>query len=367
MPVGSGALLLLALAVSPDTCAPGECFGSEGNRVVQRMSLAPPARGREPTVFCAIYTHHPRHSTGCAAIKATWGAECDQLLFVSDRHDPSLPARRLAHDGEESYDNLWQKVRSAWRMIHRDFLEDFDFFLIGGDDLYVAMSNLRWLLRDAPVAEPDSRGEPLYLGRRMRQVQWSGSDLLGVSASGQAFNSGGAGYVLNKMALRLLGPELAKPHKLSPQCAAEVRDSAEDVRVAACLEHLGVLPADTRDAAGEERFHPFNPGDMATTNINPHVQVPGSADWFAKYVAEFRPRTGLACCSRFSVSFHYMTPVLMHEVHRALIPARKWSKAKGSKQPPPIGVLPSPYTPRARCSAASVAPRPPPAPSGELK
>ena len=65
------------------------------------MSLAPPARGREPTVFCAIYTHHPRHSTGCAAIKATWGAECDQLLFVSDRHDPSLPARRLAHDGEE--------------------------------------------------------------------------------------------------------------------------------------------------------------------------------------------------------------------------------------------------------------------------
>ena len=69
--------------------------------MVQRMSLAPPARGREPTVFCAIYTHHPRHSTGCAAIKATWGAECDQLLFVSDRHDPSLPARRLAHDGEE--------------------------------------------------------------------------------------------------------------------------------------------------------------------------------------------------------------------------------------------------------------------------
>ena len=65
------------------------------------MSLAPAARGREPTVSCAIYTHHPGHSTGCAAIKATWGAECDQLLFVSDRHDPSLPARRLAHDGEE--------------------------------------------------------------------------------------------------------------------------------------------------------------------------------------------------------------------------------------------------------------------------
>jgi hypothetical protein len=56
-------------------------------------------RSREPT--CAIYTHHPGHSSGCAATKATWVAGCDQLLFVSDRHDPPLPARCLAHDGEE--------------------------------------------------------------------------------------------------------------------------------------------------------------------------------------------------------------------------------------------------------------------------
>jgi glycoprotein-N-acetylgalactosamine 3-beta-galactosyltransferase len=29
--------------------------------------------------------------------------------------------------------------------------------------------------------------------------------------------------------------------------------------VAACLEVLGVFPHDTRDALGEERFHPFMP------------------------------------------------------------------------------------------------------------
>jgi hypothetical protein len=34
----------------------------------------------------------------------------------------------------------------------------------------------------------------------------------------------------------------------------------QDVHVAKCLKHFGVVPYDTRDALGQERFHPFTPG-----------------------------------------------------------------------------------------------------------
>ena len=301
------------------------------------------------------------HSTsGCAAIRATWGAECDQLLFISDRYDPALPAVRLAHEGPEAYVNMWQKVRAAWMLLYRDFVDDFDFFLMGGDDLYVLVPNLRHLLRTH-----DGDGEPLYLGRRMRQVPWSGWQ--GNGQGGQLFNSGGAGYVLNAAALRLLGPELAKPLARSPACSAHAVDSAEDVRVATCLASLGVRPADTRDAAGEERFHPFHPGDMATTNLDLHSHVPGSAEWFARYVHEFRPRTGINCCSRWSVSFHYMTPRMQEELHSLLETPRAQSLRAGAEVPPPVVAtqLPSPaplapYMPAVHRTCRS---RPVPAPS----
>ena len=39
--------------------------------------------------------------------------------------------------GEESYqNNMWQKARSIWAYISDHYLDDYDWFHLGGDDLF---------------------------------------------------------------------------------------------------------------------------------------------------------------------------------------------------------------------------------------
>lgn len=47
------------------------------------------------------------------ATRSTWGKRCDGFVAFSTAADASLSAVRLEHDGPESYDNMWQKVRGG--------------------------------------------------------------------------------------------------------------------------------------------------------------------------------------------------------------------------------------------------------------
>ncbi len=48
----------------------------------------------------------------------------------------------LLHEGEESYYNMWQKVRSIWRYIAKHYADDYDYFFLSGDDTFVIMEKL---------------------------------------------------------------------------------------------------------------------------------------------------------------------------------------------------------------------------------
>ena len=82
----------------------------------------------------------------------------------------------------------------------------------------------------------------MFLGRRLQ------------IPNGQLFNSGGSGYSLNRVALNLLIANLDRE-----KCWPHQHVNTEDVNIAHCLEVNGVIPHDTRDAAGRERYHPFTP------------------------------------------------------------------------------------------------------------
>jgi glycoprotein-N-acetylgalactosamine 3-beta-galactosyltransferase len=87
----------------------------------------------------------------------------------------------------------------------------------------------------------------------------------------------------------------------TPKCWPHQRGFWEDVNVATCLssspEHI--VPYDTRDPLGRERFHPFNPGNHLTYRIPPK-----NPDWYAKYNPNLK--IGFECCSAESISFHYL-------------------------------------------------------------
>lgn len=54
---------------------------------------------------------------------------------------------------------MWQKTRSIWKYIHHYYLEDYDWFLLGGDDMYYIMENLWYYLLSDEILERHLKGE----------------------------------------------------------------------------------------------------------------------------------------------------------------------------------------------------------------
>ena len=83
------------------------------------------------------------HATNAKATRNTWAKKCDGFIAFSTVEDPSFPSVNILHEGDESYDNMWQKSRSIWKYIHAFLVDQYDFFLLGGDDMMYVVENLR--------------------------------------------------------------------------------------------------------------------------------------------------------------------------------------------------------------------------------
>jgi hypothetical protein len=135
--------------------------------ILDRMNVWEDARMGAPRILCMSYTLSKAHGTAVNNIRHTWGKKCDGYLAMSDVTNPEVPSVDIKHDGPEAYDNMWQKVRSIWLYVHKHHRRDFDFFLIGGDDLFIVVENLRkYLLSDEIMEATGFGSKPIYLGRR---------------------------------------------------------------------------------------------------------------------------------------------------------------------------------------------------------
>ena len=79
------------------------------------------------------------------------------------------------------------------------------------------------------------------------------------------------------------------------------------------MRDKGVVPYDTKDEEGRERFHPFTPGGhykYRKPKNNP------DADWYPRYTIDLK--FGLDCCSPSSATFHYVDPKLMYRIEALL-------------------------------------------------
>ncbi|KAL3770880.1 hypothetical protein ACHAW5_003968 [Stephanodiscus triporus] len=284
-------------------------------------------------LFCFVYTIEKNHDR-IPAIRETWGQKCDGFMVVSTKTDKDLGTVNIPHEGPEEYNNIWQKVRAMWSYIYDNYYEKYDYFHIGGDDLYLIVENLRLYLESEEIQLASNGGRylpdgtedtqtPLFLGRRFAEN----------GDRNRMFISGGSGYTMNKAALKTLVVDAF------PQCFPHMHTFSEDVMVAACLrkvrcvlhaiensfcftitltdcvlffDKMDILPYDTKDEAGGERYMPFEPGHHLTYKPPKNPKD----DWYSNYSVDVK--WGIDHCAAKSVAFHYIKGPLMRRMHAIL-------------------------------------------------
>ncbi len=120
------------------------------------------------------------------------------------------------------------------------------------------------------------------------------------------FNSGGAGYVIDKYALLKVGQAMHNEYDICE--TLKHFPNTCDVPFAACLRSLGILAHDTRDNAQRERFHHFNPIQLYKFYPDTPLQ-----DWWC--VSSFDCKFGIHGVSNKSITFHWVNGKLMDSIH----------------------------------------------------
>lgn len=250
-----------------------------------------------PRLLCIIYTIESNHHAVTAVVD-TWGGECTGFLAFSNATDPTIPTLSIPHEGVESYDNIWAKVASVWKYVHVHYSANFDYFLIGGDDMYVRVESMLEYLKSPEIVAANAAGVGLYMGRRFK-----------INNTELMFNTGGAGYILNKQSLSVLATSLE-----AGQCS-HLETSAEDVIVANCLRASGIVPWNTQDDFGADRFHHFAP-HMAW--VYPRPGFPGQEQWWYDNMVDYHG-PGDAAVSAASLTFHWVRTPYMDALHQLLL------------------------------------------------
>lgn len=106
-------------------------------------SLNVDADGKDLRIFCGIYTMEANHETNVKATRNTWAKKCDGFIAFSTKEDATIPSVAIMHEGKEAYDNMWQKSRSIWKYVYTHLRDKYDYFLLGGDDMFYIVENLR--------------------------------------------------------------------------------------------------------------------------------------------------------------------------------------------------------------------------------
>lgn len=250
-------------------------------------------------IFCLVYTIESAHSR-IPGILETWGPKCDGFMVGSTKTDKKLSAVEILHEGPEEYNNIWQKVRSMWSYIYDNYYEKYDWFHIGGDDLFLIVENMRQYLESEEIRTAANGGTYLPFGKETMQTPLLlGRRFAYMGNMDEIFNSGGSGYTMNKAALKLLVTEGF------PNYFPHAHTFSEDTMVAKIFRKLGVLPYDTKDEDGGERYMPFLPGH----HWGYRMPKDTAKDWYAKYSINIKE--GPEHCSPKSVAFHYVKDEMM--------------------------------------------------------
>jgi glycoprotein-N-acetylgalactosamine 3-beta-galactosyltransferase len=219
----------------------GPCGG-----LALRKLVVSERKPKQVRILCLVYSHSGRHDRVVQALVETYAPRCDGWMVASNQTNRTLGTVHLSHRGPETYGTIWQKVRSMWTYVYQNYLEDFDFFHIGGDNMWVIAENLHQVLSKKDPSKP------LYIGAAMIQtgIPW------------RRYCGGGAGYTLSREALR----RMFSTEWNTSRCRPDAMTSKEDVIIAGCLRLKIAKCHHSIDKRQETRYHHYDPQFHASWN-----------------------------------------------------------------------------------------------------
>ena len=186
-------------------------------------------------VLCFVETCQKNLMSKALAVRETWGKRCDKTIYISDSVDTSFPTITLS-GVLPGHEQLWSKTALTIIYLAKNYADQFHWFLKADDDTYVIVENLKAFLA---LHSPEKLR---FFGKRFKMFG--------------GYNSGGAGYVLGREALKRMAAAL---NSKNPACSPIASKMAEDVATGKCLASAGVHPGNTLDRnSGKELFHSFS-------------------------------------------------------------------------------------------------------------
>uniref|UniRef100_A0A8R1DQK3 N-acetylgalactosaminide beta-1,3-galactosyltransferase n=1 Tax=Caenorhabditis japonica TaxID=281687 RepID=A0A8R1DQK3_CAEJA len=215
-------------------------FEKYNEQLLKSVKVSESARNqpKSGSLLCWAMTTSIYHKTRVPAITETWLKRCDagHLFTNSDRFlNVSTPYHTVFDGLPESYYKLFWKTRLALLYIYKYISKDFDWYFKGDDDTYLIVENLQ---RYLSTLDPN---KPYFIGYRLSRRTETG------------YNAGGSGYVMSREAMRIFAEQLFNDKNRCPY------HEWEDYAIAQCLASVGIVPLDSRDEKGRQRFLPWRP------------------------------------------------------------------------------------------------------------
>jgi hypothetical protein len=93
-------------------------------------------KAKKLKLFCGVYSYDD-HRDYIRLAALSYGIKCDGFLAFSTATIPSLGMVALMHRGIETYQNMFQKTRSILSYVATHYLQDYDYFHLGGEDMHL--------------------------------------------------------------------------------------------------------------------------------------------------------------------------------------------------------------------------------------
>uniref|UniRef100_A0AC35TZJ3 N-acetylgalactosaminide beta-1,3-galactosyltransferase n=1 Tax=Rhabditophanes sp. KR3021 TaxID=114890 RepID=A0AC35TZJ3_9BILA len=241
-----------------------------------------------PRIFCFILTCPQNHKTKAVHVAATWAKHCDNHIFVSTQHDPTLPT--IVANLAESRKFLWGKTKFALSYIYQHYYHKYDYFVKMDDDSFLIVESLKHFLKNKNVYDP------VWYGFQMKTF---------AEPLNTKYMSGGAGYVISKRALKVIAKYGLND---STKCRSG-NEGNEDVEIGVCFAKVGVKRGDSRDESQKELFFPQSPDIFVPPIMSKEFKVYKERSVFGL------EEPGTKTMPLKPISFHYIKPRMMYVLH----------------------------------------------------